>query len=141
MRKLLPVAAVLLILGVCSDALAGVPPAVRVEMSRALKYSHGAPCPVHLTVGPETQAIRAIEESYGQTVAPMSWATPATCSITLNSTYWNATTEAVRGELLCVALVHEIGNLRGIPETDELTPTRNVRDYWLEEIIPPRACR
>lgn len=145
-RPLQPILAVLVTLALPASASAhkrvNPPSPLKVAYDHALVYTHGAPCHVRITVEPETPEIAELARTeYGSTAIPFSWATNNTCTITLDSTYWNPTTELVRSELLCVVFIHELGNLAGIPETDEPHRTHDVRDYLLESIIPPRTCR
>jgi hypothetical protein len=102
----------------------------------------------------------SMAEGYGHLTPgeqPLSWAewdgplghndpegNPATftnCIVTFNREYWWSWTQSDRSwETVCVAMIHELGNLYGLPETLEAHETTNLRDALLAAIVPPPAC-
>lgn len=118
---------------------------VALAYQRATEYVGPTPCGTHVrvVVGSATQAVRDEEARYGvRGQEPLSWAEDAPrCVITFNREYWwNWTQIDDSWETFCVAMIHEFGNLAGLPETLERQETRNLRDAFLEEIVPPPTC-
>jgi hypothetical protein len=152
----------LLCLACSASAEAHTPLPLPLAYKEATSYLHKTACSgnVKIVIAAETEAISLdISENYGGKAAQaLSWAeyvgpegpnnpengNPASftdCVITLNSYYWSSPfIMKFRFKLLCVALIHELGNLEGLSETNENFLTHNVRDYWLEKIIPPHQC-
>jgi hypothetical protein len=119
-----------------------MPSGLRPAYRQATRYLHGKlPCGGHLRIGvgsADTSVHEAAKE-YGSGAEPFSW--QEGCAITFNSYWWTPTTERIRSKLLCVLMIHELGNAAGLPETFERFRTHNVRDAFGEYVVPPPACR
>jgi hypothetical protein len=87
-------------------------------------------------------------------VTPLSWASynrddnsPGNprlftdCTVWLNVAYWTASEIRENWSELCVAMIHELGNLLGLPEVEEMPGgTRNPMNYYISEVEPPVQC-
>lgn len=110
----------------------------------AVAYWHEAPCggPVKVAVTKtpkwvDSQAWSWAEHEPGP-LDPKEW---VGCRASFNREYWWSWREIDENyEAFCVAMVHELGNLRGEPETREEVETHNVMDELLNEIVPPSEC-
>lgn len=110
----------------------------------AVRYWTGAPCGgrvrLAVTVTPKWVPDEAWSwaEHGPSLLDPSQW---VDCVASFNSEYWWSWREIDEHyEDFCVAMIHELGNLRGEPETREEVETRNVMDELLNEIVPPPEC-
>lgn len=118
---------------------------IRLAYQHAIGYMHEAPCGGHIkiTIAAEPNALKAQAwTEFHSHAEALSWAEPfPTCRITFNREFWwDRTAIDNSWETFCVAMIHELGNLQGLPETDEPYETTNVRDAMLEDIVPPTQC-
>ena len=125
---------------------------VTLAYDQALAYWRVAPCQGHVArhFG---RVDRAWEDHTG--VTPLSWASYnrddqspedprlfTDCTVWLNVAYWTPAEIRENGSELCVAMIHELGNLLGLSEVEEPPGgTSNPMNYYISEVEPPVQCR